>query len=239
MAVKEGTMNKKTLGKRAIGVFVGIGLFLVGALTASAQPAGGTAGWRHHDPDRAILAQAYAKALAQMGEGSLGDVKLGQLEHIFGQLSIARQQYAYVKRSEIASYFVPGAGQFMNGAPGAGALFLTGNIAVIAGTVLGAYFLLPSNLHLDQINWFTAPYATVKSSFESHSFVDYLPSIAMVVGGSIVDQILRVAAAKNAGSLARERVSEGKVIFQPEPLFMPPEGWHGGWGVGFGMRARF
>ncbi len=197
------------------------------------------AGWRHHDPDRAILAQAYAKALAQMGEGSLGDVKLGQLEHIFGQLSIARQQYAYVKRSEIASYFVPGAGQFMNGAPGAGALFLSGNIAVIAGTALGAYFLLPSDLHLDQLNWFTAPYATVKTSFESHSFVDYLPSIAMVVGGSIVDQILRAAAAKNAGSLARERVSEGKIIFRPEPLFLPPEGWRGGWGAGFGMRAWF
>ena len=229
----------KTLRKDAIGVIVGIGLFLAGALSVSAQPAGGPPGWRHPDPDRAILAQAYAKALSQLGDRTLGDVKLAELERVFGELSIARQEYAYVKRSEIASYFIPGAGQFMNGAPGTGALFLTGNVAVIAGTALGAYFLLPSDLHLDQLNWFTAPYATVKSSFEGHSFVDYLPSLAMVVGGSIVDQILRAVAAKNAGSLARERVSEGKVTFQPEPLFLPPEGWRGEWGIGFGMRAMF
>ncbi len=222
-----------------VAALMAVGFLTAGSLSVSAQPLGGGKGWRHSDPDRAILDSAYAKVLAQMGDKSLADVKLADIERALGKLSVARQQFAYIKRSELASFFIPGAGQFMNGAPLAGTLFLTGNVAVIAGTILGAYFLLPSDLHLDQLNWFTSPYANVEASFKSHSFVDYLPSLAMVVGGSIVDHVLRVAAAKNAGSLARERVSEGKVTFRPEPLFLPPAGGRGAWGMGVGMGVWF
>lgn len=235
-------MSTQRRGTITRGALSGVVLLVLGAAVAFGQPAGadpwGGRGQRP-DPDRAILTDAYAKVTSQLGDRRLGEVKLSELEKLLGTLSIARQEWAYVKRSEAASYFFPGAGQYLNGAPGTGTLFLAGNLAVIAGTIVGAYFLLPSDLHLDRLNWFTAPFSTVKSSFEGHSFVDYLPTLGVLLGGVVVDQILRVASASNAGGLARERVRDGTVTFRPEPLILPPVWGRGPWSYGVGMGLWF
>lgn len=187
--------------------------------------------------DGNYVAQALQLLLSENGNTSLSNLSTEKLSKALGVISVARQQQAYVRRSEISSLIMPGAGQFMNHSPGAGALFLGGHLATVAGTLVGAYFLLPSNLQFGSINYFTDSFTNIHNAWMGHSFVDYLPSAAVLAGGMIVDHLIRHFAAENAGDLARTNIKNKKVTFQPEP-FLLTHGPHG-FGMGFGWRMRF
>ncbi len=68
---------------------------------------------------------------------------------------------------------------------------------------------------------------------------DYVPSIAVLVGGMAAQMVLRWISARNAEEGARSAIASGKVTFQPElvPLF-GPVGPDGRPGFGFGMHWR-
>lgn len=57
-------------------------------------------------------------------------------------LSIPFQKMQYVNKSKKASFILPGLGQYMNDDPLSGTLFLISDMAVTAGTLVGAYYLL-------------------------------------------------------------------------------------------------
>lgn len=193
--------------------------------------------WSREGGGPGYVAQTMRQILSQAGDKQLGTLTGTEIRKVLDELSIARQKEAYVRRSEFASLMIPGAGQFMNHAPTSGALFLAGDIAVAAGTVVGAYFLLPSDLRFGSTNYFTDSFNTIKNNWMNHSFVDYLPSMAVAAGGMLVDHIIRRIAADNAGSLARENIRTGKVTFRPEPFLLVPGRL--GPRFGFGWRMRF
>jgi len=235
--MKNSLLRRLTLSAAASAAFF---LIAIGGVAAQPTHMAGSHGWHHRtDPDRALLTDAYGRLSAELTTGTLGDVKLADLEKSLQAISVARQKYAYIKRSEALSFIAPGMGQFKNGAPLAGSLFLAGNIAVIGVTLFGAYALLPSDLQLNNLNWFTTPYSSVETAFESHTFVQYLPSMGVMLGGMIVDHVLRLVSANNAGALAREAVKSGKVTFEPAPVLVPLAGPNGRWGLGMGFGMRF
>lgn len=200
-----------------------------------AQPFRG-APWARGNEDFKILNGALERIYAETKDRQLSTMTGADLSHLLGQISVARQQYAWVRRSERASAFAPGAGQFMNGDILGGSLFAGGQLAITAGTILGSYFLLPAKLQFGQTRYFQDSFATIRANWESENLVSLLPSAAVLVGGAIVDHIYRRIAAANAGELARANIRSGKVSFRPEPLLLFEGPGRPFFGFGFGMR---
>ena len=222
------------ISHRLISSLIAIG-FLVVPTLLWAQPGGG-APWARGDKNFKMLSDSLQKISAEFSDKQLSTLTGADLSNLLGQISVARQQYAWVRRSELASAMAPGAGQFMNGDALGGSLFLGGQLLITAGTVLGSYFLLPAKLRFGQTDYFHDSFATIKANWESENLVSLLPSTAMLIGGAIIDHIYRHIAAANAGKLARENIRSGKVSFRPEPLLLFEGPGRPFFGLGFGMR---
>jgi hypothetical protein len=170
--------------------------------------------------------------LEHSSSAQISAMSLGDFEKIAGQISIAYQKYDYIQRSRAASLMLPGLGQFKNGDALGGSLFLAGDLAVVAGTLVGAYFLLPSNVQFGSLDYLNAPLATWRTTWQSNSLLSYLPSAGVLLGGMLVQGALRWISAENAMSEARRSIASGKVTFEPKlvPVVGP---------MGMGMMMRF
>jgi hypothetical protein len=180
-----------------------------------------------------VLSQELSAALQDMSSAQLGTLTVADLEQIAGRISIAVQKIHYVRKVRVASFMFPGAGQFMTGDPVGGSLYLAGDLAVVAGTIVGAYFALPSDLHFSgSLNYFTSPYNQITAAWGSHGLVDYLPSVGVLAGGFIVKAVLGHFSAVDAERRARQNIDNGTVTFTPDFDFTDH-------GFGMGMRFRY
>jgi TM2 domain-containing membrane protein YozV len=183
---------------------------VVSAGAALAQDAQAPAAQAPADPQ-----QELTSALQELSASQIGALTVADVAKVVARMSLARQRIAYVQRASMSSLFFPGAGQFMTGNTLAGALFLTGDLAVITGTVLGAYFLLPSQLQFGSINYLTDSIGTIKTAWEGRSIGDYLPAAGVMAGGMLLKAVLGHVSARLAAREARENIAEGKVTFTP------------------------
>jgi hypothetical protein len=183
-------------------------------------------------PDPLEFQQELSAALQDISGTQLGTLTVGDLEKIAGRISIAVQKIQYVQKVRRASFLLPGAGQFMTGDALGGSLFLAGDLALVTGTLVGAYFLLPTNVQFSGLDYLHAPLGTIRTAWESNSITDYLPSIGVLAGGMILKSILGHFSAVNAEREARTNIAEGKVTFTPNlDMF--------GRGLGMGARISF
>jgi hypothetical protein len=185
--------------------------------------------------DEAFLRAEIEQALAGDRDRQLGALTIGELQELLGRLSVARQKTAFIARSRAMSMMMPGLGELVNKDKVGGALFMTADLALLAGTIIGAYFLLPANLRFDQLDYFYGPFTDIRDRWEAHSFMDYLPAAAVLVGGGLLKAILGGISASHAEKLARRNIAEGKITFEPR-LLLPP---HGPMGMGWGMSWRY
>jgi hypothetical protein len=197
---------------------------------------------RHHpgmhrwgDEELEMVRTEIEGILSANGSSSLGDLTIDQVRDALGRISVARQKAAFIEHSKAVSFMLPGMGQFVNHDPLAGSLFLTADILVAAGTLVGAYFLLPDELQFTHLNYFTAPYSTIETRWKSQSFVDMLPSLGVLAAGWLVDGGLRLFSSKHAGKLARRNVENGTITFEPQMIMMP----FGPGGMGMGMQMKY
>jgi hypothetical protein len=188
----------------------------------------------HHygRPEGEYLKAELEAVLAETRGQSLGELTGERVEQLAGRLSVARQKDAYVARAQAMSFMSPGLGQFATKEYGAGALFLGADLAVAAGTLVGAYFLLPEDLQFKQLDYLNSGYATIRDRWEAHSFVDLLPTVAVLAGGGLVKGVLGGLSAKHAGKVARRNIEQGQVTFEPNLLLLP----HGPMMMGMGLR---
>jgi hypothetical protein len=217
--------------------FVLLLMVTVAGTTVFAGSPGSSAMMEHHpvwSAEQQLLEQQLEAVLAGKGSSVLGDLTVGEAQDLLGEISIAYQKAAYVSKSRGASMMLPGLGQFMNGDPGMGALFLSLDLAAGVGTLLGAYFLLPDELQFDQLNYFTEPYSAIESAWEGQSFVDLLPSLGVLAGGGVVLAILRGVSSNHAARLAEEKIAAGEITFEPKLSILP--GGPGAMGFGMGMK---
>ena len=170
------------------------------------------------------------KLLEAEGNRELGSITLSDLKKLILRMEELRMAYFYIERSKKASFFMPGVGQFMNEEPLSGSLFLTAHLGVIAGSLVGSYFLLPADLRFDSTDYLNESISVIKDRWRSHSLQDYLPAIGVMAGGHLVDMILRLWSADNAKKLAARKVKSG--AFKVRPFF--ERGKHG-FGFGMGM----
>ena len=185
--------------------------------------------------DEAFLRAEIEQALTGDRDRQLGALTIGELQELLGRLSVARQKTAFIARSRAMSMMMPGLGELVNKDKVGGALFMTADLALLAGTVLGAYFLLPANVRFDQLDYFYGSFRNIRDTWESNSFMDYLPSLGVLVGGGLLKAILGGISAGHAEKLARRNIAEGKITFEPQ-LMLPP---HGPMGMGWGMSWRY
>jgi len=168
----------------------------------------------------------------EIGGNTIGSLTVADLGKIAGRISIAKQKEDFVRRSAVASMIVPGIGQFMNNDALAGSLFIGADVILLAGTLVGGYYLLPTNVQFNNLDYFNDSFTTIKDRWHSNNLVSYLPSIGVFAGGMILSMILRHFSVENAADLAAKNIADGKITFEPEFSFagsMP----------GFGMRMRF
>jgi hypothetical protein len=170
-------------------------------------------------------------ALQAMSAEQLGTLTVGDLVKLAERISVSRQEARYVQRARVASRFVPGAGQFLTGDTLGGALFLGGDIALVAGTLIGAYLLLPANVQFSSVNYLDDPITSIRSRWEANSISSYLPSFGVCVGGMILKHILGHFASVEAAKSARRNIADGKVTFTPSLDFLG--------GPGFGLRMQY
>jgi hypothetical protein len=169
--------------------------------------------------------------LQEIAATQLGTLTGADLVRMAGRLSVAQQARAYVTRASVSSLLFPGTGQLMTGDTVGGALFITGDLAVIVGAVLGTYYLLPANLQFGMTDYYTEPIGSIRTKWENHSLQDYLPSAAVAAGGMLLRGILGHISARLAGQAARRNIADGKVTFTPRL------GFDGrGLMMGFGMQ---
>jgi hypothetical protein len=189
--------------------------------------------------DEAFLRAEVDKALAGERDTAVGTLTVGQLEELLGRLSVAQQKAAFIARSKAMSMMMPGLGQFVNKDAVSGALFLTADLALIAGTLVGAYYLLPPNVRFDQLDYFNDSYENIRSRWEKHSLVDVLPTLGVLAGGGLLKAILGGISASHAEKLARRNIEEGKITFEPRFLLLPHGTMGMGWGMGWEMGFRY
>jgi hypothetical protein len=168
----------------------------------------------------------------EMGTASLGTLTVADMEKIAGRISIAIQKEDYVRRSAIESMIFPGLGQFKNQDPVGGSLFMGANLVIVAGTLIGGYFLLPSNVQFSNLDYINTSLANIHNTWGSNSLVSYLPTAGVLVGGMILTGIIRYFSAVNAADLAAKNIDNGTVTFEPTFSMF-------GNRPGFGMGMRF
>ncbi len=151
----------------------------------------------------------------ELGSEKLGDLNVGAWTGLRDRLSIAAQKDEYVRAMAAESYFLPGLGQFHEGDTASGMGFLALDVGIIAGTLVVAYYLLPSDLRFDRLDYFRDSARTVNNAWGSHSFVDYLPAISALLGGAVLDQTVRHWASDHARRGAVDAVDQGRVQFTP------------------------
>lgn len=188
----------------------------------------------HRDPFR----EDSERIMSEYRDRTPADLTFGEIEELMGALSIPAQQAAYVRKSAMASMMVPGFGQFINDDALSGALFLTADIAIVAGTAVGLYFLMPGELRFDQIDYFNTPPADIHAAWETAyadvTIAEIAPVMGVAAGGLMLRHVVAAFSARHAAGLARESIRSGRVTFEPRAgLMMGP---HGRMGMEFGLR---
>jgi hypothetical protein len=210
---------------------------ILGALVLLMASASVFAAERHGD---AVAAEIEA-ILQEESDTVVSDLTFGKIDDLLGRLSIRIQEDAYVRRSGLASRMLPGLGQFMNGATLDGALYLAGDLVVVAGTIVATYFLLPPALQLSNLDYFNTPVATIRDTWttelESMTFVKALPTVGVMAAGAVLHTVLSIASSRQAQRLARERIERGEVVFEPR-LALLHTGGPLALGMGFGLKYR-
>ncbi len=173
--------------------------------------------------DRAHYLRAELKAIeTELGGSKFGELSLEALKPYRDRLAVAEARDVYVAGLALSSFIMPGSGQFRLGDTGAGAAFLSGHLAVVTAGILGFYFLLPSDLRFNHLNYLDSSLTDISSAWNGHSIRDYLPAAGVAFGSMALDMAIRYWSARSAVDLGRAAVDSGKVKLEPRifPGFM-------------------
>ncbi len=190
---------------------------------------------RFHDEAGSRVRQELAGVVEDYADAPLGELTMNELVDIAGRLSVREQEGRYVERKQRRSFWLPGLGQFGTGDPLAGSLFLGGHVALKAGTLTGAYLLLPEEVRVgdDGIDYAGDSFSDIRDTWRSLSFSDLGPSLGVLAGGSLAQTAFRFWSSSDAGRRATRNVEEGTVQFEPQPfMFIGDQ-------LGFGASVKY
>jgi hypothetical protein len=182
-------------------------------------------GWWHENEgplygNELTLSGPYAKAeisniRTELGSKPLGEMTINQLSPYWDRMDTALSKDIYLKQTSMLSFALPGAGQLRNGDTAEGLGFMALNLTVMAGTLTGAYFLLPADLRFDRLNYFNTSFQKIGDTWNSHSFNDYLPSMGTMAIGCLIDMIIRAWSSEAAYHESIAAIDSGRANIEP------------------------
>ncbi len=198
-------------------------LFLVVGITtvAVAEPTHWAEEYDLDEDEILVYNDAIFDFLEQRDEEQLGDLTIGDLRELGATLSVIAQEEDYVRSARQSSRFIPGSGHFKIDEGGRGAAFLSGSLLVTAGTLVGAYFVLPEDVQFGEVDYVNDSFREIGSAWRGESIASILPAFGVLIGGGIVQGILGEIAANDAEKLAREQIESGEKTFAPQPFIYP------------------
>jgi hypothetical protein len=143
--------------------------------------------------------------------------------------SVSRQESMYVRRAGMYSFLVPGAGQFMTGQAGTGALHLGAEVLIAGAAVAGMWYLTPEDL-LDHSLSMDERYDVMASYMTPDRIGELLPGMGVAAGTWVLSMVNRSLAARGAVRGAQANLADGTVSFEPVI---------GLGSIGGGLRFRF
>ena len=190
------------------------------------------------DHHRDMFAGETEAILDEYRDRTPASLTFGEIEEIAAALSIPAQKAAYVRGAAMASAMIPGLGQFKTGDPMSGTLFLLGDLVISAGTAVGLYFLLPSELQFGQLDYFNTPLTGIhgawEAAYETATFAEMWPIMGVTTASMILKGVLSHFASRHARELAIANIENGTVTFESRAGFT--FGPHGEMGLGFGLK---
>jgi hypothetical protein len=152
---------------------------------------------------------------------TVDQITIGELRELGATLSIVAQEENYVRRASQASHLMPGSGHFGIGENGRGAAFLVGSVVVAAGTMVGAYLLLPEEVQFGEVDYIDDSFREIGTAWRGESVASLLPSFGVLLGGGLVHAILGELASSDAERIARRQIETGEKTFEPKPFVYP------------------
>ncbi len=152
---------------------------------------------------------------SELGPRPIGELSGSELAGYRARIEAAIRKDAYVMRSARMSMFFPGAGQIRNGDTAEGIGFIAMHTATIAGTLAGLYFLLPSDLRFENLDYLSSSKQAIHDAWMAHSLEDYLPAMGMAMAGMLVDGGVRHWSSISAANGARAAIESGKARLGP------------------------
>lgn len=165
--------------------------------------------------------QAIDQFMDERATSTVDEITIGDLRQLGATLSVVAQEEDYVRRAALSSYFMPGSGHFGVGATGTGVAFLAGSVAIAAGTVVGAYFLLPEEVQFGELDYINDSFREIGTAWRGESIASLLPSFGVLLGGGLVHAILGELASNDAENIARRHIETGEKTFDPKPFIYP------------------
>ena len=177
----------------------------------------------------ALAAGVGADSLGDWAKGrdsqKVSDLTVGDWMALAEAKSVTRQERMYVVSAGVASFLVPGLGQFKTGDALGGTLNLAGRVALVGGTIYGVWALLPDDVkaggldHRQRMDRWMSYWTTDPAKVA--------PAAGVAVGGLVLEVLQSHWAADDAMKRARANLADGTVVFEPRVN----DGF-----LGFGMR---
>ena len=136
------------------------------------------------------LAAEIQQIAVDMGPQKLGDLEMSGLFSVRDRLSVAAQKDEYVREMGFRSFLLRGWASWKR-AHGAGIGFMAADLVTLTGTFVVAYYLLPSDLRFDRLDYFHSDVTTINNAWGAHTLTEYLPAAVAMLVGMTADQTLR------------------------------------------------
>ncbi len=149
-----------------------------------------------------------------IGEKTMSELTIEERLLIDAEISIDRQENMYVRHAAVASFLIPGAGQFMTGDTLGGVAHLAGEAAIIGGVITGLYFLLPEDLKDGNLTK-EERHDLYESYMTPNNIDEILPAMGVMAGGVLLSVFNSVMASHGAAENALENIESGVVTFKP------------------------
>jgi len=143
----------------------------------------------------------------------INDLTVGDWAALAQARSVQHQEAWYVGSAGVASFLVPGLGQFKTGDVMGGSLQLAGRVALVGGTFWGVWALLPDDLKSGGL---TRDAKMDKWRTYWHDDpAKVAPAAGLAVGGMALSLIQSFWASDDAVKRAKANIVSGAVVFEP------------------------
>jgi hypothetical protein len=146
----------------------------------------------------------------------VADLTVGDLKALADIESVDRQKSRYVFGSAVASFLVPGLGQFKTGDAWAGTWNLAAHTALVGATIYGAWVLLPEDVRA--AGWNHDARRDLMRNYFTNDFGKIAPALGVMAGGAVVSMAFRFWSSHDAKTRALENLNSGSVTFEPAAI---------------------